>query len=155
MLSCVKSRTQYSTVWRCQRCYLSTASNFNFVHVFVRNISLYSDSSGFLSQRARNKNHFHIKTSSCTDYTCQLLGHYSDVIMIEMAFQITSLTIVCSTVYSGADQRKHQSSVSLALWGEFTGDRWIPLTRPSNAESVSIWWRHRATVHRHYVGMLY
>ena len=35
-----------------------------------------------------------------------------------MTFQITSLTIVYSTVYSGADQRKHQSSASLAfVWG--------------------------------------
>ena len=35
-----------------------------------------------------------------------------------MASQITSLTIVCSTVYSGADQRKHQSSMSPAfVWG--------------------------------------
>ena len=32
-----------------------------------------------------------------------------------MAYQITSLTIVYSTVYSDADQRKHQSSVSLAF----------------------------------------
>ena len=32
-----------------------------------------------------------------------------------MAFQITSLTIVYSTVYSGADQRKYQSSASLAF----------------------------------------
>ena len=32
-----------------------------------------------------------------------------------MASQITSLTIVYSTVYSGADQRKHQSSASLAF----------------------------------------
>ena len=32
-----------------------------------------------------------------------------------MACQITSLTIVYSTVYSGTDQRKHQSSVSLAF----------------------------------------
>ena len=32
-----------------------------------------------------------------------------------MASQITSLTIVYSTVYSGADQRKHQSSASLAI----------------------------------------
>ena len=35
--------------------------------------------------------------------------HYSDVIMGVMAFQITSLAIVYSTVDSGADQRKHQS----------------------------------------------
>ena len=35
-----------------------------------------------------------------------------------MASQITSLTIVYSNVYSGADQRKHQSSASLAfVWG--------------------------------------
>ena len=44
--------------------------------------------------------------------------HYNDVIMGMMVSQITSLMIVYSTVYSGADQRKHQSSASLAfLWG--------------------------------------
>ena len=35
--------------------------------------------------------------------------------MDAMASQITSLAIVCSTVYSGIDQRKHQSSSSLAF----------------------------------------
>ena len=35
--------------------------------------------------------------------------------MSTMAFEITSLTIAYSTVYSGADQRKHQSSVSQAF----------------------------------------
>ena len=40
--------------------------------------------------------------------------HYNDVIMSAMASQSTSLAIVYSTVYSGADQRKHQSSASLA-----------------------------------------
>ena len=35
--------------------------------------------------------------------------------MGEMASQVTSLTIVYSTVYSGADQRKHQCSASLAV----------------------------------------
>ena len=38
--------------------------------------------------------------------------------MDAIASQITSLTIVYSTVYSDADQRKHQSSASLAfVWG--------------------------------------
>ena len=32
-----------------------------------------------------------------------------------MASQITRLTSVYSTIYSGADQRKHQSSASLAF----------------------------------------
>ena len=41
--------------------------------------------------------------------------HYNDVIGSAMASQITSLTIVYSTVYSGADQRKHQSSALLAF----------------------------------------
>ena len=41
--------------------------------------------------------------------------HYNDVIMSTIASQITSLTIVYSTVYLGADQRKHQSSASLAF----------------------------------------
>ena len=42
-------------------------------------------------------------------------NHYGDVIMGAIASQITSLTIVYSTVYSDADQGKHQSSASLAL----------------------------------------
>ena len=64
---------------------------------------------------------------------------YNDVIMTTIASQITSLAVVYSTVYSDADQRKHQSSVSLVfVWG-INRDRWIPRT---NAENVSIWWRH-------------
>ena len=41
--------------------------------------------------------------------------HYIDLIMGVMASQITNLTIVYSTAYSGADQRKHQSSKPLAF----------------------------------------
>ena len=54
-----------------------------------------------------------------------------------VASQISSLTIVYSTVYSDADQRKHQSSASPGT-GEF------PAQMASNAENVSIWWRHHA-----------
>ena len=44
--------------------------------------------------------------------------HYGYGIMSVMTSQITSLTIVFSIVYSGADQRKHQSSASVAfVWG--------------------------------------
>ena len=43
------------------------------------------------------------------------VAHYTDVIMDAVASQITSLTIVYSNVYSGADRRKHQSSASLAF----------------------------------------
>ena len=61
-------------------------------------------------------------------YSWLTLQHYVDVIMTTMASQITSLTVVYSIVYSDADQRKHQSSASLAfVWG-FHRDRWIPRT---------------------------
>ena len=51
-----------------------------------------------------------------TDWLMKM--HYDDLIMGTMASQITSLTIVCSTVSSDPDQRKHQSSVTLAfVWG--------------------------------------
>ena len=68
--------------------------------------------------------------------------HYNDVIMGAVASIITSLTIVFSIVYSGADQRKHQSSVSLAFVRGI--HRWpdeFPVQMASNAEYVSIWWR--------------
>ena len=41
--------------------------------------------------------------------------HYNDVIMSAMASQITGVSILCSTVCSGSDQRKNQSSASLAF----------------------------------------
>ena len=52
-----------------------------------------------------------------------------DVIMTTTASQITSLTVVYSTVYSDADQRKHQSSASLAFVRGIHQDRWIPCTK--------------------------
>ena len=54
--------------------------------------------------------------------------------MGEIAYQIISLDIVYSTLYSGADQSKHQSSASLAfVWGIHRGPvnsphKW-PVTR--------------------------
>ena len=45
------------------------------------------------------------------------------------ASQITSLTIVYSTAYSGAYQRKHQSSASLAFVRGIHRYRWIPHTK--------------------------
>ena len=75
--------------------------------------------------------------------------YYSDVIMGMMASQITSLIIVYSHVYSGTDQRKHQSSASLAFVrgihrGPVPGE--FPAQMASNAGNVSIWWRHHECV---------
>ena len=86
----------------------------------------------------------HVKSAIC-DW-CNICAkwihfHHIDVIMTTMASQITSLMVVYSVVYSGADQRKHQSSASQALCGEFTGTGELPAQKASNAENVSIWWR--------------
>ena len=58
-------------------------------------------------------------TCNCTSHTrksgTRPSPHYCDVIMSPTSSQITSLKIVYSIVYSGTDQRKHQSSASLAF----------------------------------------
>ena len=58
---------------------------------------------------ARDMHMFH--ASSWLD----LCDYYNDVIMSTMASQITSLTIVYSTVCSGADQRKLQSRLQISF----------------------------------------
>ena len=64
--------------------------------------------------------------------------HYNDVIMATIASQITSLTIVYSTVYSGADQKTSKLRVTGLCDGNspLTGE--FPAQRASNAENVSI-----------------
>ena len=59
-----------------------------------------------------------------------------------MASHITSPTIVYSTVSSDADHGKHQSSASLAFAGNSPVTGEFPAQMASNAENVSIWWRH-------------
>ena len=118
----MKSRTHYSDViwppW-----HLNSQATPLFVQPFVQPhkrkrqsctlLALFERnppvSSGFPSQRVSN-------AESLSMWWCRhATAHYSDVIMGTMASQITSLTIVYSTIYSDADQRKHQSSASQAF----------------------------------------
>ena len=73
------------------------------------------------------------------------IKHYDEVIMCAMASQITSLTIVCSTVDSDADQRDVIFRVT-GLCGNSPGNGEFPAQMASNAENASIWWRHHASV---------
>ena len=66
--------------------------------------------------------------------------HYGDFIMCAIASQITGVSLVCSTVCLGIDQRKHQSSASLAFMNPPVTSG-FPSKRASNAEKVSRWWR--------------
>ena len=75
--------------------------------------------------------------------------HYCDVIMNTIACQITSLTILYLTVNSGTDQRKHQSSASLAfVRGIHRRPVNSPHKGPVTRKNVSIWWRHHEKSHQ-------
>ena len=72
-----------------------------------------------------------------------------------IASQITSLTIVYSIVYSDADQRKKTSKLRVTdlcvgnspVTGEF------PAQMASNAENVSIWWRHHVKAQTMFIAL--
>ena len=57
----------------------------------------------------------HFKTNCLWEGRLQDVGHFIEQEMGSMASLITSLTSAYPTVHPGADERKHQSSVSLAF----------------------------------------
>ena len=83
--------------------------------------------------------------------TLRMLSHYSNAIISAMASQTTSISIVYSTIYWGADQRKHKNSASLGFVRGI--HRWPlnsphkgPVTRKMFSFDVVIMtkkWRHR------------
>ena len=63
-----------------------------------------------------------------------------------IASQITSLTIVYSTVNSDADKKKTSKlRVTGLCVGNLPGTGEFPAQMTSNAENVSIWWRHHVS----------
>ena len=64
-----------------------------------------------------------------TDRLYPHASHQSDVTMSDTASQTASIPIVYSTVCPGVDE-KYQTLRHWPLWGEFTGDRWIPHKGP-------------------------
>ena len=94
------------------------ASNQN--HINTRNAPGYQQYSIFQHRTKGNRRLVLLKVNpwwQSASYTedCrpdERLCHNSDVIMSTMTSQVTGVSIVCSTISSGADQRKHQSSAS-------------------------------------------
>ena len=81
--------------------------------------------------------------------------NYGDVIMGIMVSQITSLTSVYSTVYSGADQRKHLSSASLAFVrginrSPVNSPHKGPVTRKMFHLMTPSWYVNRVNARRHH-----
>ena len=69
------------------------------------------------------------KLSVAKQSLIELCLHYCDVILGAMGSQITSVTIVYSTIHSGDIKENIQAPRHWPLCGEFTGDRWIPRTK--------------------------
>ena len=78
-------------------------------------VSRISNSSGLTKFRAVKPHANERRRPINWHHAKRRLEHYGDVIMDTIVSPITNLTIVYSTVYSDADQRKHQSSASLAF----------------------------------------
>ena len=121
-------------------------------HTFVHSISW-----GYKTSLAINHDIWYKYANKCINETDdifpQVLWYYSDVKMGAMASQITGVSMVCSTVYSGADQRKYQSSASLAFVREI--HRW-PVNSPHKGpvtRKISIWWRHHDIPWSHHLLM--
>ena len=77
--------------------------------------------------------------NACKDW---VRVNYSDVIMSAMSSQITGISTVYSTVFSGADKMEHHSPCLTGLCegnSPVTGE--FPSQRASNAENVSDSWR--------------
>ena len=72
--------------------------------------------------------------------------HYNGIVISAMASQITSLMVVYSTVYL---RRRSKKASKLCITGLCEGNSAVtgefPTQRTSNAEIISIWWRHYAT----------
>ena len=95
--------------------YVHSARSHGFILVLLINRGL---KRRFIIGKGTNRLCFYTLSAMSLLPMVERTYHYNDVIMSEMASQITSLTIVYSTVYSDADQRKHQTSASLAfVWG--------------------------------------
>ena len=113
---------------------------------------LYGDSTGDVlpSRRPYSFNGaFSVSNAIVIPHSGRMTVHYNDIIMssiMSMASQITSLAIVYPFIQC-ADQRNIKALHHWPLWGEFTpvaGE--FPTQRASNAENVSIWWRHHETM---------
>ena len=95
--------------------------NYKICHEYRNWRKLFIQSSSIHISCVRHNKTSHIPHESKCQFTKILTTpnflHYTDVIMGAAASQITSLTSVYSTVFSGTDQRKHQSFASLAFVG--------------------------------------
>ena len=112
-----------SWVYDCTKTLSSYALCYHYIVMSLWFLHIFKDSCWIVNHYESNCHcHSYVLSDEMTATEGHIIYywfyHYNDVIMGAMASQITSLTSVYSTVYSDADQRKLQSSTSLAfVWG--------------------------------------
>ena len=97
------------------------------VNMLILMMTYFSDMSTCNKQIESLSNWILRKNSLTSSFSSVKKIHHSDIIMGRTASQFTSVSIVYSIVCSEADQRKHQSSVSLAF---VRGIHWWPVNSP-------------------------
>ena len=119
----------------------------NNLCTFLQGVSVVIHISSTIRRHAKNMISA-LQLLNVTTFTIHATWHYSDVIMSAMASWITGVSIVCSTVCSDVHQRNIKAARYWPLWGESTGDRWIPLTKGQWGGKCFPWWRHHVfTIH--------
>ena len=87
---------------------------------------------------------FHLTSRSEVTVWYLEKSHYSDVIMSAIASQVTGVSIVCSTLGSGADRwKKSKLRVTGLCEGNSPVTGEFPTQKTSKAGNVFIWWRHQ------------
>ena len=82
-----------------------------------------------------------------TKFEWPVLLHYNDVIMSAMASQITMLRLFTQAFIQAKIKENIKAPRHWPLWGEESVTGEFPAQRASNAENVSIWWRHHGSGH--------
>ena len=151
-----KNLWQRSSIFECHRFLKDTWEYcifYSYFITFTQNVTHYFEGS------CCEQLYEYISSSYSLIYQ-DVIVHYSDVIMDTLGSQLTSLTIVYATIYSGADQRKQQSSAALTFAREI--HRWLvnsPQKGPVTRNFFSIWWPHHEylqlqSIYAHFAGLL-
>ena len=83
------------------------------------------------------------------DFYIKTYSHSNDVIMSAMASQITSLTIVYDRLFRRRSKKASKLRVTGLCAGTSPGTGEFPAQMVSNAENVSICWRHHVKIMQH------
>ena len=79
---------------------------------------------------------------SCARVSWEIPEHYDDVIMTTLRLKSPASRLFTQSFIQAYIKENIKAPPHWPLCGEFTGTDEFPAQRASNAENVSIWWRH-------------